>query len=328
MGNRTTRREFLKQAAAAGLAIAGLNGAGAAVKSSAKGASGKSRVVIAKDMSVLGKNDQISQSVLDEMLNSSLTKLTDTQSASLAWKKLFAPTDVVGIKVNALFGKGVSTHPEVVESVIRGLKSAGVKADNIIVWDRATGDLIKSGFKPNKDGAGVKFIADDGDWGEVIEQGAFKGRISKIIADKITAMVNVPILKTHGIAGISCCLKNHYGSFNNPGDYHANHCNPAMADFSAIPMVKDKTRLVVIDALRAQYDAGPGPKVDAQFNYYGLICSTDPVAADYQGLEIIQAKRKEVGLAPIPAADTAWLQSAQERGVGICDPARIELINV
>jgi hypothetical protein len=101
-----------------------------------------------------------------------------------------------------------------------------------------------------------------------------------------------------------------------------------MADFSAIPAVKDKTRLVVIDALRPQYDGGPSLKADAQFNYYGLMTSIDPVAADYEGLEIIQAKRREVGLAPIPAADTAWLQSAQERGIGICDPVRIELVNV
>ena len=30
-------------------------------------------------------------------------------------------------------------------------------------WDRATGDLVKNGYEPNKDGPGVKCYGDDGD---------------------------------------------------------------------------------------------------------------------------------------------------------------------
>lgn len=325
---RTTRREFLKQVALTGAAVTGLPGAVEAAEKALSGPEGKSRVIVATDKAVLKDESQVVQSVLEKMLDRSVAKLTGTSSGAEGWQKLFKPEDVVGIKVNCLFGKGVSTRPEMAQAVVRGLKLAGVKEQNIIIWDRSTNDLVKCGFKPNKDGAGALCYGDDGDWGELIEQGEFKGRISKIISDKVTAFVNLPILKTHGIAGISCCLKNHYGSFDNPGSHHGGHCNPAMADFSAIPVVKKKTRLVVVDALRPQYDGGPGLKADAQFDHYSLMASLDPVAADYEGLQVIQKRRTESGLDPIGPKVTAWLQSAQERGVGVCDPAKIEVIRV
>lgn len=327
MGNKTTRREFLKQVAITGAAITAIPQLVSAAEKVAQGADGKSRLVIANDTAVLKGEGEIVQSVLDKMLDKSVAKLTKASSGTEGWQKLFSKDDVVGIKVNCLFGKGVSTRPEVVQSIVRGLKLAGVKPENIIIWDRSTGDLIKAGFKPNKEGTGVLCYGDDGDWGEEIQQGSFKGRITKVISKKVTAIVNAPILKTHGITGISCCLKNHYGSFDNPGNHHDN-CNTALADFSAIPMVRDKTRLVVVDALRPQYDGGPGYQADAQSNYYSLLTSADPVAADYQGLQIIDELRNGKGKTPLPVDKAAWLQNAQNRGVGVCDPNKIELIRV
>jgi len=314
--------------AVTGAAVAGLPTALEAAQNALAGPDGKSRVVIATDNAVLKGDSEIVQEVLEGMLDRAVAKFVNTKSASEGWKKLFKPSDVVGIKVNCLFGKGVSTRPEVAYAIVRGLKSAGVKEENIIIWDRSTGDLAKVCYKPNREGGGVKCYGDDNDWGEVIERGAFKGRITKVISEKVTAFVNAPILKTHGITGISCSLKNHYGSFDNPGNHHDNNCNPAMADFSSIPMVKEKTRLVVADALRPQYDGGPGMKADAQWNLYSLMVSADPLAIDYRGLQIIQKKRQEAGLAAIKPKVTGWLAAAQERGVGTCDPSRIEVVNV
>jgi len=325
MGDKTTRREFLKQMAMTGAALTTLPGMLQAAERVQKG---KSRVVIATDTAVMSNGGEIAQNVLEKMLGKSMARLTDTKTGAEAWKKLFSPQDVVGIKINCLFGKGVSTRPEFVLAVIRGLTMAGVDENNIIVWDRSSSDMIKSGYSMNKNGPGVKYFADDGDWGEQISRGAFKGRISKVISEKVTAIVNMPILKTHGITGVSCCLKNHYGSFDNPGSHHGNACDPAMADFSSIPMVKDKTRLVVADAVRPQHSGGPGLQYQDQWNHYSLMVSADPVATDYLGTEIIQAKLRQLGKNAIPDNKLVWLQSAQERGVGVCEPARIEVVRV
>jgi len=312
--------------AVTGAAVTGLPGVLEAAEN-AVAVQGRSRVVVATDRNVLKGESEIVQQVLEAMLNRCVAKLTGSRTAADGWKKLFKPSDVVGIKVNCLFGKGVSTRPEVAHAIVKGLLSAGVKEDNIIIWDRSTSDLVKVGYKPNT-GGGVKCYGDDGDWGELITHGTFKGRITKVISEKITALVNAPILKTHGITGISNALKNHYGSFDNPGSHHGNHCNPAMPDFNSLPMVKNKTRLVVCDAIRPQYDGGPGLKADAQWNFYSLIVGTDPVAVDYQGLQIIQRKREETGVGAIKPKVTEWLAAAQERGVGTCDPGKIEIVNV
>jgi len=326
MGHKTTRREFLKQMALTGAALAALPGVVEAAGKMAAG--GKSRVVIATDAAALTKDNEAVQAVVEKMLGMSMAMLTDSKNGAEAWKKLFSPKDVVGIKVNCLFGKMVSTRPEVVLAVIAGLKTAGVDENNIIVWDRSSSDLAKCGYILNKTGAGVKYFADDDHWGPEIQQGAFKGRITKVISEKVTAIINMPILKTHGITGISCCLKNHYGSFDNPGNHHGHCCNPAMADFSSIPMVKDKTRLVVVDVLRPQHSGGPGLQVEDQFNCYSMMVSADPVAADYLGLQIIQDKLTQLGKELIPDKKLGWLTSAQERGVGTCDPRKIDLLRV
>jgi len=327
MGSKTTRREFLKQAALTGAAITGLPAIAGAAEG-VLGASGKSRVVLATDGAVLRSDTEIVQSVLDKMLGRSVAKLMNASTGAEAWKKLFSPGDVIGIKVNCLCGKGVATHPEMVTAVVSGLRMAGVREENIIIWDRSSRDLMKCGYKINKDKSGVKCYGDDDDWGEVITRGAFKGRITKFISEKCNGFVNVPILKSHGITGISCCLKNHYGSFDNPGSHHDNHCNPAMADFNSLPVVRKKTRLVVVDAIRPQYEGGPDLKPEMQWNYYSLLVSTDPLAADYQGLKIIERKRNELNMQPFGDKVTAWLEAARERGVGTCDPNRIELVTV
>lgn len=325
MGHKTTRREFLKNMALTGAALTSLPGVVEAADKITKPAD-KTRVVISTDTSCLDKDNEVVQAAVEKMLDRSLAKLTGSGSGADAWKKLFSSKDVVGIKINCLFGIGVSTRPEVVNAVIAGLLTAGVKEDNIIVWDRSSVDLIKCGYTPNKDGAGVKYFADDDSWGPLIERGAFKGRISTVINEKVTAIVNMPILKTHGITGISGCLKNHYGSFDNPGNHHANNCNPQLADFNAIPVVKNKTRLVVMDVIRPQHSGGPGLQVRDQFNHYSIMLGTDPVAVDCVGLKIIQDKLRQMNREPISDKKLRWMASAQERGVGTCDASKIELL--
>ncbi|MBP6963254.1 MAG: DUF362 domain-containing protein [Armatimonadetes bacterium] len=319
---KTTRREFLKQAAIGGTLIAGLPGLAEAAESIA---TPRTRVVIAKSTAMLD-GDAVNQKEIERVLAQAMAKLT-SKSATAAWKSLFKPDDVVGIKINGLFGPSVSTRPEFVNAVIAGLGSAGVKPDNIIVWDRATRDLEKCGFKPNKTGPGVIYFSDDGDWGKDVQNGSFHGQVSKVF-DRITALINMPLAKHHGGPGLSCALKNHYGSFHNPGQHHGNGCDPYLADLNAIPQIKDKTRLIVADLLRPQADGGPQRRPEAQWDYHSLMVGTDPVAADLQAYQIIEARRKEVGMQSVAQKVEKTLASAAARGVGTNDPSKIEVIRI
>ncbi|MDO8683166.1 MAG: DUF362 domain-containing protein [Armatimonadota bacterium] len=332
MGEKYSRRDFLRQAAITGVAIAGTTGVGstlaAALGEKPATISGKSRVVSVTNKDVINLNGGIEPGAVKKMLGQGIARLAGTKSESDGWKKYFKPSDVVGVKINCLFGKGASTHPEVVDAVVAGLISAGVKPGNIIVWDRSTGDLVKCGYTINTDGAGPKYCANDGEWGEEYELGSFKGKLTTILTDKITALVNIPILKNHGIAGITCALKNHYGSFHNPGQYHGDGCNPYLADINALAPIKDKTRLVVVDAIRPLADGGPQLKnAKMLWDYHSLLVSADPVATDYIGWQIIEKRREELGLEPL-TQPAKWLAAATARGIGFSDPEKIELIKI
>jgi uncharacterized protein (DUF362 family) len=288
----------------------------------------KSKVVIVKDTSVLDPDENFKQPVIEKMLGKAIAKQQGVGSADAAWKKLFKPDDVVGIKVNCLFGRGVSTHPEVTFAVVEGLKKAGVKPENIIIWDRSSKDLRKGGYTINKEG-GPLVIADDGDWGRQVKNGSFDQQISKIL-DRITAMVNIPILKDHGGAGVSISMKNHYGTCNNPGALHGNNCDPYLADLNAIPEIKDKTRLVVVDAIIPMANGGPGLKSEYLWKYYSLIVGTDFVAVDKVGADIIEARRKEIGLKSLAESGRPpkWIATAAKLGLGTDDPNKIDIIRV
>src|SRR6266545_3808004 len=52
------------------------------------------------------------------------------------WRQLFEPGDVVGIKVNPVGQPHVISDATVVGEIIEGLKAAGVKLNDIVVYDR------------------------------------------------------------------------------------------------------------------------------------------------------------------------------------------------
>lgn len=332
MGAKSSRREFLKQ-----MTVAGATAACASLipgDLAAAAAGGKSRLVIARNKNVLGASgepaDTVHKDALAALLDRTMAKLTGEASANAAWKSLFHPDDVVGVKVNCLFGPGACTHPEVAHAVAGALVRAGVKPSNVIIWDRSTGDLLKCGYRINTEGNAVRVLANDDDWeAQPTHQGEFGGRLTKILS-QITALINIPMMKDHNIAGISGALKNHYGTCNNPGDHHGNHCDPYLAHLNAIPAIRNKTRLVVMDALRPMADGGPALKRDALWDYYGLIVSRDPVAVDYTALKTIDERRVQVGLKPISESERQpkWIATAAGLGLGTNDPAKMDVLQI
>lgn len=327
MADKTTRREFLKQAAALGLGLAGLSSAGKFGFDRAEGAAGKSRVVLVRDGTAQDQAGNFNQGVIQKMLQDGMLKLTGKSSAA-AWKQFVKPHDIVGVKVNCLFGKGVSTHPEVTNCIAAGLKSAGVKAENIIIWDRTDSHLLKVGYSVNRGQTGVKCYGTQSDYEpEETHQGSFHGRLSQILTRQITTLVNAPILKHHGTSGVSLSLKNHLGTCHNPGAQHGDHCDPFLADLNSVPAIRSKTKIVICDGIRAQCNGGPGLRPDFGWPYNGLLISTDPVALDYIGWWIIETRRKETGLRPL-GVSAKHIATAAQRGLGTIDPNKIDLVQV
>lgn len=246
-----------------------------------------------------------------------------------AWRRLFKSDDVIGIKVNCMAGRNLSSHPHVVEAIVAELQKIQVPAENIIIWDRTGRELQSAGYILNTDGAGVKCYGTEsvGYEKNASAKGSFNGRLSKILTQQITALINVPILKNHGGAGVTIAMKNHYGSFHNPSKHHGNMCDPYIADLNSLDEIKAKTKLIVCDATRASCNGGPGYKPAFAWQYSGLLLSCDPVALDTVGTNIIEERRAEIGLPTLAGTGRypRQLASAAERGLGKAEIGRIDL---
>jgi hypothetical protein len=87
--------------------------------------------------------------VINEMFEKGITRLTG-QDLKKSFNLLFTKEDVIGIKVNPVGAGLISTRLELVDSIIGWLKSNGVPAENIIIWDRFDYMLTDAGFTPER----------------------------------------------------------------------------------------------------------------------------------------------------------------------------------
>jgi uncharacterized protein (DUF362 family) len=268
------------------------------------------------------------------MLDAAVKRLTGAQKVEDAWASLFGPNDVVALKVNAITGKLLSTSPILASAIADGLISAGVRPANIIVWDRTTWELEKAGFSINFSGDAPLCFGTDapsaGYESNPTEIGSIGSCFSRIVTEKATALINVPLLREHAIAGASMALKNNYGAIHNPNKYHADGCSPFVADVNSHSSIKGKTRLNICDAMKVQFHSGPGYKPEWISEFGGIIVSTDPVALDTVGTEEIEKMRKSAGRSTLRDAGRypAYLAAASQRGLGISERSRIDVINI
>jgi len=112
----------------------------------AQDAGSKSRVAYLENPNLLDNYDPKPEPV-KKAVASLLTTLTGKEKPADAWKDLgIAPDDTVAVKIAALGDARTSTAQEVVNAVTASLAEAGVKPENIIVWDKLERDLTRSGF--------------------------------------------------------------------------------------------------------------------------------------------------------------------------------------
>ena len=341
-----SRREFIKKSIGAGLGIYSVTRLAYPIIGVAEAKSYESKVVIARDKGVIDGSFKVDQNVVRKMLDDAITKLAGTGSAPAAWRKYFRSDDVVGVKINTLSGRWMSTHPELVAAIVDGLRWAGVKEKNIIIWDKDDRELEEAGFKinrkPSNDPRCFGTSPAVGYESDIKMYGSIASRLSRI-APFCTAFVNVPVLKHHTMAGVTLSLKNWFGAINNPNKYHfdINNKEKMVAVCKYIPdlnsmlfsasAIGKRQPLIICDAIMSQYDMGPGYRPGKAWNYSGLIVSTDPVALDRIGTQIIEKKREEVGLKPLPEVgrEPKYISIAADEfhRLGTDDPSKIELIS-
>lgn len=297
----------------------GYAGGMATVKSSPFVSSSLARVTLVRDPSSvnMGNTDEGRVSALFDRL---LRIHYDVADPVEVFRMRFSPKDRVGIKVNCLSGRRMSTHSALVDVIVKRLIQAEIPAENILIWDRLNNDLRQGGFKLNPLGnpvacAGCDIIGYENDLTVYRSIGSL---FTKAVTRWCTAQINVPVMKDHGIVGVTLGMKNFFGAIHNPNKYHHLKGDPYVADLYSHPDIGGMVRMTVIDALEVQCEGGPPFQPDWCEDYGGLLISEDPVALDRLGWKMIEDLRKKGGLPSLAEAnrEPLYIRRAAELKLG------------
>jgi hypothetical protein len=281
---------------------------------------------------------------IKQMLERGMTELTGAPNWQDAWRVFFEKGDVVGIKVSPVGGRDLCSDALVLASILDGLQQAGVPNRDVIVFNRYREEAIEAGIDKWLP-AGVRFEAaserydrvqlDMGgyDAGHYMEMALIKpgenpndphykrSYVAKVVTQKVNKIINLPVLKHHQSAGVTIALKNmSHGFVNNVNRSHLtptlNACGTFIPAVVSLPIIRQKVVLHIVDAIKASYHGGPGGNPKYIWEHKAMYFGTDPVALDKTGWKVIDAKRKQQGMAPValskPDPDSEYLNCQVE----------------
>jgi hypothetical protein len=318
------------------------------------------RVVIVKNAKSVVNNVPVEAEAY-VMLRQAMLELTGKKNLESAWRLFVSPGEKIGLKVNPIGGSLLSTSHAVVKSVVKQLTESGISMNNIIIWDRRDMELEEAGFTTAnypgikirgtecQDGKG-SFTDEAGKlygernidrncfyWADVegeydaetmpyMINGGKYSYFTKIITQEVDKVINIPILKNAG-GSITNAMKNlAFGSVSNTGRLHEKLWNDTCAEVCAFAPIRDKVVLNITDALRGCFNGGPGANPQFICNYNRLLISTDPVAIDRIGYDIIAEKRIAEGIQKAAAPESLkFLTMSSALGLGISEKDKIEL---
>lgn len=340
----TSRRDFLRNCLAGVVALDAAGHATAISATRSGSQSAASTVSIARDPLLRGTlqgagkpgrdagGNTVDPQRIRGLLDRAMDGLFQAGDPGQAWAKVVRPGQRVGVKVNALGGRGLSTNVLLVEAICERLQAAGIRARDIVIWDRDSEEMERAGFRIRTGGNRVQCYGTDrvGYEDGLVSFGSIGSRLSKILTEQCDVLINVPVLKDHDGAGVTIALKNMFGVIHNPNKYHPDGCNPYIADVNALPEVRRKMRLHICDATTACFEGGPGFKPQFAWRANALLVATDPVALDHAGWQMIERKRAAEGLKTLAADGRApkYIATAadSQHRLGNNDPGHIKLV--
>lgn len=316
-----SRRRFLSAAASmtGGALLWPRQGAAAGVRLRMPPGMPRSRVVQVQNPRAVS-GPEVHRQLVGEMLQKALMSLTATTTIGQAWRSILKPKDVIGLKFNRSGQKIIATTRILADVLIGSIVEAGWRPEQIICIEAPEGTEARNQTTPARHG----YASTTTDFGSGADQFAS-------VLDQITVLIDIPFLKTHNIAGLTCTLKNlSHGLIKHPARYHRNRCSPYIADIVAAAPIRSRLRLCLVDALRVVYDGGPEATAATISDEGILLASLDPVATDTVGLAILNEIRQGYELSPIALSggDLGYLGAAHRRGLGTALWHGIDLVRL
>ena len=294
------------------------------------------------------------------MVDRLILSVTGQTDVARAWSSLVAPTDKIGIKISATGGELFTTHHAVVNAIVDGLVAAGHARKDIIVWDRSLGGIKDAGYRPGGEGYQLRSIPPregydlratlsapllgklvwgdfeyNPDLGKTVplsdtENTSNISHFSKILANEVTKIINVPVMSNSETNGIAGCLYNvtlpnidNWRRFSQGSGFGV----ASIAEIYSNPLIRNKVVLNLMDGLVAQYGGGPQAQPNFSLHHATLYASKDAVALDAIALKRLQQWRARGNLPPI-SRSAIYIEVAGQMGLGNFLPARIELKNI
>jgi uncharacterized protein (DUF362 family) len=295
---------------------------------------GTSTVVdIQRDDSFDGTGKTIQPDVVYDMVNQVLSTLAG--GASNPWPVLLPtanPCTRIGLKVNCL-NRYLPTSPAVVRAIIKSLvDNLQVCPANIVVWDRTFDDLTLSGKYTKADLQGATLRGTTGTSGGTVgpgysdtNYGTVEGltpRLSRILTEETDITINCPVLKSHGVSGVTAGLKNIYGIIDIPSQYHTT-LPTALPALYRIPQIRNSIKLTIVDALQAVTLADTADRPDSKPGR--IFASLDPLALDRYALVLLNQLRDKRGKAALEGSIVSWLDNGYQLGLGTKDYSLVQL---
>jgi uncharacterized protein (DUF362 family) len=232
------------------------------------------------------------------------------------------PGQKVIIKPNISFDSGperaANTNPELVGEVVRQVLAAGAK--EVLVFDHTLNDWKTtyklSGTQAEVERAGGKMISADEERSYVNQKNAKALKLQETDVFKplldADVFINMPILKHHGGAKMSCAIKNLMGNVWDRRIMHRSDLNQCIAEM----LFYTKPTLNIVDAYRIMISNGPrGVSTDDVRLAKYMIISADAVAADVVATKVIGYELDEV----------PYIKIAEQLGFGKGDMTKLNI---
>ena len=308
-------------------------------------------VSVASDRALDVQTGATNAEVTREMMARGMCTLTGTRTPAEAWKQFFAPTDVVGIKVNCGGHPYCVSDHDIVAETIRQLMQVGVPPAQIYIYERFQNQLDQVDYAPRVP-EGVQIVAAERanrysdnsgyDPAAYLDADLFgeedtRSNLMRLVTQRLTKIINIPNMKDHGATGATGCLKNiAYGSCSNVARTHLrgkSHTLSFVGTLASIEPLRSRTVLQIMDGLRAVWHGGPFART-TKYVFYPkrILFGTDPVSIDRLLLDIIDDKRKAEGAISIWDRNPASLRIDDARArdddpnvnIIIREPAHVE----
>jgi uncharacterized protein (DUF362 family) len=284
----------------------------------------KSRVIVA-ERDDFRTGSAINRQVVKQAVDAMVKVLSGKANVDEAWRTFVSPKETVAMKSNGQH-RGGSTSPALVWAVCRGLVDAGVPQQKIIVLDRNRQDFQTWGLTTFEDMPKVRFLTADSAWDAEVKVGSVKTRLTRVLTREADAIINLPRLKHHVLAGVTVAMKNHMGSIPNPKDFHRDL--DAIPELNRMPQIRNKTRLALCDAIVGILDRGPQFRgAHCTWQAKSLLAATDVVALDAIGAEMIRKARIAKGVGATKP-DPRYIAQAAKIGLGTADLRKIDEVRV